>query len=293
MFMKTCRCILLWILSCAFALMPHRAASAATRVLSQQYVTDFEFFDNGLFYWGGQGSVGGCGPGEFGNAHALGTLGFRGPKFKDSGVFHPALFGSGLTYWSGCGSPIAGGVTRDDAFLYYSDGEGLWRLPAYLSPYAAVPPATHIGNYTYATFPGAVMIHEGELFFAASFNSPVSGVNGNEGYFQIYSLTLPVTNVLTGFTHVANGRTLPTIQLGRVKKMKTMTVTRTGPFGNVEVPIGIALGETGVLLRYDLYSLFGVSSNPRVLAYNVADFDIRRETRPLGLFGIETKDIKE
>ncbi len=288
--MKNYYSILLAILSCVFALTSHSDATAATRVLSQPYVTDFDFFDNGLFYWGGQGSVSGCGPGEFGNAHALGTLGFRGPKFNDPGAYHPALIGATRTYWEGCGSPIAGGVARDDAFLYYSDGEGLWRLPAHLSPYAAVPPATHIGNYTYASSPGAMMIHEGELFYAASFNSPVSGANGNEGYFQIYSLTLPVTNVLTGFTQVANGRTLPTLQIGRVKKMKTMTVTRAGLFGNVQVPVGIALGDTGVLLRFDLYSLFGVSRNPFVLAYNVADFDIRRETRRLGQFGIETKD---
>jgi len=288
--MKTLRSILCWILSCTFTLLLHDNAAAATRVLSQPYLTDFEFFDNGLFYWGGAGSVSGCGPGEFGNAHALGTLGFRGPKFKDSGVFHPALIGASRTYWEGCGSPIAGGVTRDDNFLYYSDGEGLWRLPANLSPYAAIPPATHIGNYTYANSPGAVMIHDNTLFFAAGFNSPVGGANGNLGYFQIYSLSLPVTNVLAGFDLVAHGGRIPTVQLGRVKKMKAMTVTRTGLFGDVEVPIGIALGDNGVLLRYDLYSLFSVSSNPRVLAYNVADFDIRRETRRLGQFGIETKD---
>ena len=122
-------------------------APAATQVLTQPYLTDFEFFDNGLFYWGGQGSVSGCGPGEFGNAHALGTLGFRGPKFKDSGVFHPALIGAGRTYREGCGSPIPGGVARDDSFLYYSDGEGMWRLPASLLPSVTVPTATHIGNY--------------------------------------------------------------------------------------------------------------------------------------------------
>jgi hypothetical protein len=171
-------------------------ARAATQVLSQQYLSDFDFFDNGLYYWGGEGSVSGCGPGEFGNAHALGTLGFRGPKFNDSGVFHPALIGASLTYWSGCGSPIPGGVARDDAFLYYSDGEGMWRLPAYLSPFASVPAPTHIGNYIYADRPGALMIYENELFFAADFNSLVSGQNGSLGRFQIYSLTLPVTNVL-------------------------------------------------------------------------------------------------
>ena len=82
-----------------------QSVRAATQVMSQQYVTDFEFFDNGLFYWGGQGSVSGCGPGEFGNAHALGTLGFRGPKFKDVGIVHPRLFGDARVYWNGCGSP--------------------------------------------------------------------------------------------------------------------------------------------------------------------------------------------
>ena len=281
--------IFVW--ACLFSLgVSTQPVSAATRVLSQPYLTDFEFFDNGLFYWGGAGSVSGCGPGEFGNAHALGTLGFRGPKFKDAGVFHPALIGAGRVYWSGCGSPIAGGVARDDAFLYYSDGEGLWRLPASLLPSASVPTPTHIGNYIYADRPGALMIHDNELFFAAGFNSLVSGPNGSLGRFQIYSLTLPVTNVLEGFRLVAHGGTIPDAQLGRVKKMKTMTVTRAGIFGDVNVPVGIALGDNGVLLRYDLYSLFSVSRNPRVLAYNVADFDIRTETRPVGQFGIEIKD---
>ena len=287
--MKKLYSILCWILSCTFALLLHNAA-AATRVLSQPYLTDFDFFDNGLFYWGGQGSVSGCGPGEFGNAHALGTLGFRGPKFKDSGVFHPALIGASRTYWEGCGSPIAGGVARDDAFLYYSDNQGLWRLPASLLPTVTVPTATHIGNYIYADRPGALMIHDNELFFAAGFDSLVSGQNGSLGRFQIYSLTLPVTNVLQEVRTVAHGGTIPDVQPGRVKKMKTMTVRRAGLFGDVDVTVGIALGDNGVLLRFDLYSLFSVSRSPRVLAYNVADFDIRRETRPSGQFGIEIKE---
>ena len=292
--MKTCRSVLFWILSCAFALMPHSDISAATRVLSQPYVTDFEFFDNGLFYWGGQGSVSGCGPGEFGNAHALGTLGSRGPKFKDPGVFHPVLIGATRTYWEGCGSPIAGGVARDDASIYYSDSQGLWQLPAYLSPFGSVPPATHIGNYIYSDRPGAVMVHEDTLFFAAGFDSPVAGPNGSLGRFQIHSTSLPVTDILAPLNLAAHGGAIPDVNIGRVKKMKTMTVKRAGPFGgDVDVPVGIALGDSGVLLRFDLYSLFGVTRNPRVLAYNVADFDIRAETRLTGGgigFGIETKD---
>ena len=208
-------------------LLSFNRVSAATRVLSQAYTTDFEFFDNGLYYWGGQGSVSGCGPGEFGNAHALGTLGFRGPKFKDSGLAHPALFGTSRTYWEGCGSPVPGGVTRDDSFLYYSDGEGIWQLPASLPPYATIPSATHFGNYfnPQAHAPGALMIYDNTLFFVGSFNSPVSGPSGSSGYFEIYSMSLPVTNVLEGFTKVANGGRIPTVQLGRVKKMKTMTVS--------------------------------------------------------------------
>src|SRR5262245_7493280 len=118
--MKKRYSILHWILFSTLTLLLHDKVDAATRVLSQQYVTDFEFFDNGLYYWGGQGSVSGCGPGEFGNAHALGILGYRGPRIKDSGVISPALLGTGRTYWEGCGSPIAGGVARDDDFLYYS-----------------------------------------------------------------------------------------------------------------------------------------------------------------------------
>ncbi len=288
------RCFLLrWILSCAFTLLLHNPAVAAVRVLSQPYLSEFEFFDNGLFYWGGQGSVSGCGPGEFGNAHALGTLGFRGPKFKDPGVFHPQVIGAGRTYWEGCGSPIAGGVARDDAFLYYSDHQGLWRLPASLIPTLSVPTATHIGNYIYADRPGALMVRENTLYFAAGFDSPVAGANGSLGRFQIYSLSLPVTDVLAGVSTVAHGGTIPDVYLGRVKKMKSMIVKRAGLFGDVDVPVGIALGDSGVLLRFDLSSLFGVSRNPRVLAYNVADFDVRTETRLTGGgigVGIEIKD---
>lgn len=287
--MKTVR-----ILICSALLILGPSASsirAATQVMSQSYVTDFEFFDNGLFYWGGQGSVSGCGPGEFGNAHALGTLGYRGPKFKDFGVVHPRLFGDARVYWNGCGSPIPGGVARDDAFLYYSDGQGMWRLPASFSMFAAVPAATHIGSYIYADSPGAMMIHNGTLYYAASFNSIVQGPNGSLGRFQIYSLTLPVTDVLAPVFTTAHGGTIPDAQLGRVKKMKTMKVTRFSPiFGDVQVTVGIALGETGVLLRYDVDAIFTATRNPRVLAYNIADFDIRTETRPLGTFGIEVKD---
>lgn len=270
-------------------------AHAAVQVATQPYLTDFEFFDNGLFYWGGQGSVSGCGPGEFGNAHTLGTLGYRGPKFKDGGPFNPVLIGDSRVYWNGCGSPIPGGVARDDAFLYYSDQQGMWRMPAHLFPFSPVPAPTHIGNYIYADWPGAMMIHENTLFFAAGFNSPVAGPSGSLGRFQIYSLSLPVTDPLAAVTTTAHGGNIPDVHLGRVKKMKSMTVKRAGIFGgDIDVPIGIALGENGVLLRFDLYSFFGAIRNPRVLAYNVADFDIRAETRLVGggiFVQIETKDV--
>lgn len=291
--MKTIRYLLIAGLLALHPFSP--VAHAAVQVAAQPYLTDFEFFDNGLFYWGGQGSVSGCGPGEFGNAHTLGTLGYRGPKFKDSGVLHPALLGDSRVYWNGCGSPIPGGVARDDAFLYYSDQQGMWRLPASIPPFSTVPPPTHIGNYIYADWPGAMMIHNDTLFFAAGFNSPVLGPSGSLGRFQIYSLSLPVTDVLAPVTTTAHGGTIPDVYIGRVKKMKSMNVKRSSIFGGtVDVPVGIALGDNGVLLRFDLYSLFGTIRNPRVLAYNVADFDIRAETRLTGGgigFGIETKDV--
>lgn len=269
-----------------------RTASAAIQVLSQPYLSDFEFFDNGLYYWGGLGSVSGCGPGEFGNAHTLGTLGYRGPKFADGGAAHPRLIGTGRTYWEGCGSPIPGGVTRDDTFIYYSDGQGMWRLPASLIPSVTTPAPTHLGNYIYADSPGAMMIRGNTLYFAASFNSPVSGPNGSLGRFQIYSLSLPITDPLAPVTTVAHGGSIPDLQPGRLKKMATMETKRYNPLtgGDVTVTLGIALGDNGTLFRYDLSTFFGTARNPRVLAYNVADFAIRRETRPVGLFGIETKD---
>ncbi len=295
--MKTLRSLWLTmtVFATAFQLLLLAPAGAATRVMTEPYLTDFEFYDNGLYYWGGQGSVSGCGPGEFGNAHTLGLLGYRGPKFKDAGAIHPYVIGNSRSYWSGCGSPIPGGVTRDDTFIYYSDNQGLWRMPASLAPVVGVPAPTHIGNFIYADAPGAVMVYDNRLFYAASFSSPVSGAGGSLGRFQIYSLPLPLPSVVEATTLVAHGGNISDVVLGRVKKMSTMDVKRYSAIlgRDLNATVGIALGDSGALVRFDISSstAFRTYRAPTVLAYNVADFATRRETRPVGLFGLETKDI--
>jgi hypothetical protein len=245
--------------------------AAAIRVLPDPpALKSFECYDNGLCYWGH--AVSGCG-GEFGTEGTLGTVAVRGPRFKEP-RFQLEGFRSPLHVLArACDLPQYG-VARDDAFVYYSESHGIYRLGAGAANGTS---GTLIGAYRNTDFPGALMIHNGRLYFARGNNSIVGGL----GRFQIAFFRLPTTNLFDPEVIVAHGGSIPNEQPGRIKKMAVRTIKKTNPIsgGQFDAEVGLALGERGLLLRFDLddFALFN-SPDPIILARNVTDFAVRRDS---------------
>lgn len=241
----------------------------------------FEFFDNGLYFWG-NAPQSGCG--DFGSFGTLTTVGYRGPRVSPL----PAVTSS-ITSWNhalvrGCNVPVFGGVARDDLQAYYHEAAGgVYRVFIGLSNN---PPRVKVGGATYPDYPGALMVRNGRLYVAHGSTSLMSSPSGSLGRFYIGFYPLPDVGPLTALTIVSHGAAQPDLQPGPIKRMTTLVIQKVNPFTGLPMAaeVGLALGRNGVLMRFDLdtSSLFN-DPNPVVLAANVTDFAVRRETyRPPG-----------
>lgn len=224
-------------------------------------INDLEFYDNGL-YWTIPTRSGGA---EFRHNGGLGLMAQR----------------DGLSskpyYVVNSGTPLSlGYATRDDTFLYYTAGDGVYRKPVDANPN---DPGIRIGGAWNIDRPGALMVCQGRVYYAYGNTTPIADPASPHLWLAIEYFPAPGAGPRETPVRAAVGTAFAS-DPGTIVKMGVVYRQESGV--SSLVPTGVCLTSNGTLLAFFLDN-FGVALflETRVLATDVTDFVIRREHQPI------------